>query len=540
MNKKNEKKREKLKVYFLLGIILIFASFFRLWQLENIPPGLYPDEAINGNEALTKQRSVFYPENNGREGLFINLLKLSFTIFGPSIWALRLVSAIIGVLTVLGLYLLTKELFQASGLKVEISRYIALLASFFLAISFWHINLSRLGFRAILLPFILTFSFYFLFKGFKYFENRSFTIASASFSFAGIFFGLGFYTYTPFRLAVLILPFIFLPYWFVLRRQNNRKKFILFALNFLFYAFIIALPLSLYFLSRPQDFISRTSGISIFATENPLKAFSESLIQHLAMFNFRGDPNWRHNFAGEAMLLWPIGLLFLIGFFISIKKFIVFYKQKKYSSLLIYSSLLSWFFIMLLPGILTYEGIPHALRAVGTLPVIYIFAGLGGWWIYSFFSKNLNNEKVLIFVLIFSLGYVTFLQFDKYFQKWAQLSEVRNAFSQDYVKMGKYLNSLPAKIEKYVIVNQPGVPVPYPDGIPMPAQTIMFIEASEQKAGSIQYLLPKNLKEIKIEKEAIILPMREDPNLFLKLEKEFPEGKLEKKEGFWIYHVKAK
>ena len=58
----------------ILLIILLIAVFFRVWQLSSIPPGLYPDEAINGNEAITNPGKLFYPENNGREGLFINVI----------------------------------------------------------------------------------------------------------------------------------------------------------------------------------------------------------------------------------------------------------------------------------------------------------------------------------------------------------------------------------------------------------------------------------------------------------------------------------
>lgn len=151
---------QKLRNFIPLLAILILAIFLRLWQIDSVPPGLYPDIAINGNDALdtlaTGQFKVFYPENNGREGLFIWLIALSFKIFGPAVWSLRLVSAVFGIFTVWGLYLLTRRLFNKN---------IALLSSFFLAVSFWHINFSRLGFRAILVPFFLVWSFYFLFRG---------------------------------------------------------------------------------------------------------------------------------------------------------------------------------------------------------------------------------------------------------------------------------------------------------------------------------------------------------------------------------------
>ena len=84
--------------------------FFRFWHITDTPPGLYPDEAMNGNNAAqaleTGAFRVFYAENNGREGLFINLQAISLWLFGHEPWALRVVSAILGTITVLGIYLL--------------------------------------------------------------------------------------------------------------------------------------------------------------------------------------------------------------------------------------------------------------------------------------------------------------------------------------------------------------------------------------------------------------------------------------------------
>src|SRR3989338_2846982 len=108
----------KASVVFLLILILAIAAFFRLWQIDAIPPGLYPDEAMNGNNALealeTGEFKIFYPENNGREGLFINMQAASLKIFGNKPLALRLPSILFGVLTILGLYFLTKILFETA------------------------------------------------------------------------------------------------------------------------------------------------------------------------------------------------------------------------------------------------------------------------------------------------------------------------------------------------------------------------------------------------------------------------------------------
>ncbi|MBL7150225.1 MAG: glycosyltransferase family 39 protein [Candidatus Pacebacteria bacterium] len=524
------------KTFLFLLIILVIASFFRLWQLDSIPPGLYPDVAINGNDAIDSLRTynfkVFYPENNGREGLFIWLIALSFSIFGVSIWSIKIVAAIIGILTVLGLYLLTKELF--SQYYENDSRSIALLASFFLATSFWHTNFSRLGFRAILMPFILIFAFYFLFRGFRRKRILDFIIS-------GVFFGFGFYTYISYRFIVLLLPLILICWWLIYHKKKRNKEFLLFTVYCLLFAVIVALPIGFYFIKNPQDFVGRAAPISIFAAENPLKELGKSLVAHLGMFNFRGDSNWRHNFSGKPELFWPAGILFLIGIALSIKKLIISLKNKNCSLFAIHCLLLiSWFFIMLLPGILTYEGIPHALRTIGVIPVVYIFAGFGFWKIYQWFDKNTRRKRLLLSATFLFLLMTGIVEFDKYFNKWGGHPEVKNAFSADYVEIGNFLNSLPAETQKYVIVNQPGVPVPWPDGIPVPAQTIMFIENAKFGSPQSTYLLPEDLNQIKINsRKAVIIAMRReyDESLFAKIQQKFPEGEIQEKDGTWIYRV---
>jgi len=509
------------------------SGFFRFWKLNEIPPGLYPDVAINGNEAFfslkNKDFKVFYPENYGREGLMIWLIALSFKIFGVSIFSIRIVAATIGVLTVFGLYLLTKELFYKSEIcNLQSSIKIALFSSFFLAVSFWHTNFSRIGFRAILLPFVLVFSFYFLFKAFR---KKSILNSIA----AGIFFGLGFYTYTSFRVAVLILPAIFIPFWLLYKREKKQKKFFFLFLVFLFVTFFVALPIGLYFLKNPQDFISRATPVSIFTAENPLKEFLKSLILHLGMFNFYGDPNWRHNFSGKPMLFWPVGILFLIGLFLAIKNSLKFQKNLQFA--ICNLQLITWFFVMLLPGILTREGLPHSLRVIGVIPPVFIFSGLGAFLIYQFLENKLKSKWAVYLFFFFSFLLVLIFEFNKYFFVWAKRAEVKSEFTNELLEMGNYLNSLPENYEKYVIVNKSGEPVSWAKNLPMPAQTIMFLEISKYGEIKNHYLLPKDIEKIKIEKRGVILPLICDFELLERLKNFFPEGKIKQTKDFCAYEI---
>jgi len=532
------------KELIFLFIILIIAGFFRLWQLDKIPPWLFPDVAMNGNDAWETLKNVnfkvFYPENNGREGLMIWLIVFSFLIFGVSVWSIKIVAAIFGTLTVLGLYLLTKELFNNN----QNNRAIALLSSFFLAISFWHTNFSRLGFRAILLPFVLVFSFYFLFKGFNSLQknNQHFYQTSLKFLGAGLFFGLGFYTYTSFRMAVLILPFIFIPYWFVSKKENLQKEFFLHTFSFLLIVFIVALPLGIYFLSHPQDFIGRATPISIFAKENPLKEFAKSLILHLAMFNVYGDPNFRHNLAGSPMIFWPIGILFLFGLFYATYQLIKNFKIQQINILnfWLFLFLISWWFIMLLPGILTYEGIPHALRTIGVIPPVFILSGLAGYKIYQLFNQNTINKKLLIFTCFLFLASLLFSEYNKYFNLWAKNEKIDEAFGKKYAQIGYFLNSLPDGAKKYVIIDTPNNPL---YGISIDAQTPIFIERTKFKDKRAEYINFRDLEKIDLsqridlsQKEIIILPLYED-NIFQELFSKFPQGQIKIENNLKYYYL---
>lgn len=540
------------------------AVFFRFWQLETIPPGLYPDVAINGNDALQALKSgdykVFYPENNGREGFFINLIALSFWLFGASIWAIKIVPAVIGALTVLGLYLLTKTIFHY--LAREKSEWIALLSAFFIAISFWHVNFSRLGFRAILIPFCLAWSFYFLFKGFRLIGDnipprlRHLKIF-IFFSLAGLFFGLGFHTYIAFRVAPLILIPVFLfeffRYWPRFKKLWNEKlsgwRFIK---NFyskdgwwgvdIFFIFLMlaVLPLAIYFFQHPADFMGRASQVSVWEAANPVKELLTSAAKTLGMFNVWGDCNWRHNYACQPILLWPIGLFFLFGFIFSFAEGLrpTNWREKNWPLLTANWTLLIWFFTMLLPAILTTEGLPHSLRSIGAAIPVFIFAGLGAFLAFGTVRKlyrQINFRPLTFYLLIFFvLGTLGYVEFNRYFLDWGHRQEVKSEFAQRYVDIGHYLNSLPADTTKYVMVNKDGVSVPYPDGIPMPAQTVIFITQGKL---DVKYLLPDPGSQVKTTGASVFIPLKDDDEIFRQLKQTFPSGYKELRSGFSVFKI---
>ncbi len=65
--------------------VLLIAGWMRLWQLSQIPPGLFGDEAANGLDALdvlAGRGQVFFPGNYGREGLQMWILAFALRTLG--------------------------------------------------------------------------------------------------------------------------------------------------------------------------------------------------------------------------------------------------------------------------------------------------------------------------------------------------------------------------------------------------------------------------------------------------------------------------
>ncbi|TSC91934.1 MAG: hypothetical protein CEN90_49 [Parcubacteria group bacterium Licking1014_17] len=511
----NHKKKELIVAVF----ILFTAAFFRFNNLAATPPGLYPDEAINGNEAIqayeTGNYKVFYKDNNGREGLYINLLSIATNAFGNKPWVLRLIPALAGTLTVLGLYLLVKQLFNWQT---------AAFASFLLAISFWHVLFSRIAFAGILAPLFLVWALYFFWLG----------LARASlwdFGASGLLFGLGLQTYLPFRVAPLIAIITLVVYWATVRKHvavgagKHASNYILRGLGLtIILGILAAAPLVWYFMNNPGMLFYRAGQVSVFSADNPLWQIIANAGKTIAMFFTKGDLNWRHNLSGSAMLIWPVGILFLIGVIRSIVKTVKSKEAHGHHSAA-HAMLLSWLVIGLLPGIFSNEGIPHALRTILVTPVVCIFAAETLWWIFTLIEKRYHEQDpkhekeipgfvaedtfiatIAICILLFSFSVV---EYDKYFNKWAKDPNTAAAFNENYVKLADkvYLQSLSKPV--YVLVKAGGVQV---NGIPMPAQTVMFLTDTftleKQKQRNIYYVTPKLIDSgYSLPKNAVVIPL---------------------------------
>lgn len=485
--------------FYIFLFIIAVASFFRLYGIAEFPPGFYSDEAIYANNGMEAWENhdwkVFYTENNGREGLWPNIIGFFIVNFGNEPWVPRSVAAIFGILTVLGVYFLAKELFFNSALQKQI----ALLSAFLLATNFWHINFSRIGFRAIMAPLFLTWGVYFLLKILNKIKPFNPPAVGQKFYFlfftilGGLFYGLGFHSYIAYRGTPLLILIIIVLYWFQNKNWQIRKKILITVSGYTIVAIFIALPLGLYFLKNPQDFMGRTTQISIFNSPTMIKDLAFNIIKTAGMFNFIGDFNWRHNIAGKPLLFWPVGILFLIGIFISLRKFKEYYQ----SSIILFS----WLAITVLPVVVSNEGLPHALRAILMAPAILIFAGFGGIWLYQKFTAIFKDSGEKINIFKFFIGVfliILFVQaYYSYFIVWGKNLNVKSAFNTNIAEKARKLNELPKNMPKYVLIKANGIDI---RAVGTPAQTIMFITDTftlkKQKEKNIYYILQDQANQI--------------------------------------------
>lgn len=421
----------------LLGMILVVAAFLRVTDLSTIPPGLYHDEAVNGLDAwniLQRGRApIFFEANGGREPLFIYLQTTFIFLFGPSAWALRIVSAIIGILTVAVFFQAAREL----KLPKMDANALALLASAGLAVSYWHLHWSRVGLRAILVPLLLCLTVYLFLLARRTQRARLFVCA-------GFVMGLSMYSY----LAARLVPFLFLIFLAVDWRET-RKTLRQNALMFVV-ASIVALPLAIYFLQNPASFFNRASDIAITASDEPfLPALAQNLARVVGMFFWQGDVEWRHGLALRPVLDPIAASLFALGFGIALVHW-----RAATARLAIL-----WLAVMLAPTLFSQQA-PDALRAIGAAPIVFWFIAIAWLALSARLMPRLGGTRAMwtlagVVLILVGSGFFTVRD---YFFDWANDRRAYRDFDGEFTEIAHWLNAqtqnvyVPSEIYSYPTV----------------------------------------------------------------------------------------
>jgi hypothetical protein len=300
--------------------------------------------------------------------LFFYWAALWMKLIGPSVFAMRLAAAMLGILTVAVTYRVVRELFAARRSPLSGGEGVALLATIFIATSFWHVLMSRIGFRSISEPFIQALALAALFRGLRLNRWRWIVIG-------GALVGLNLYTYLAARLfPVAIAAILFFLIAFDRERRRLRwAQFLVVALA----ALVVFAPLGMYFLNNPNAFLTRIQQIAPRADQ--AATLLDNFGRALGMFFLDGDPYIRFNLPGRPLFSLVWGVLFVVGLILAASGM---FRGRTMWRRMAYFSVISMTFIMLLPTALAVNEItPSNLRAIGMMPLVFVFPALGTWWV---------------------------------------------------------------------------------------------------------------------------------------------------------------
>lgn len=426
--KKSNKLQNFIKnnfVWILFISILVIAAFFRFYQLNTLPPGLHPDEAANGLDIFrileNHDWKIIYNTNGPREALFFYLQAMFVATMGNTILALRMAPAFIGVLSVAVIFFATKEWF---------SRRTALITAFFFAISPWVVIIQRDGFRASMVPLIVGLVMWFGAKAYKSGKLVYYILAAVAL-------GFGFYTYTAFSMIVVAV-LASLAYMLIARRnwlKSNWKKLLISAGVFA----VVLAPLVVATAQDPGGSTARAGGTSFLNKElnkgQPVQTFLSGTAKTILQYNYYGDENSRHNVPGQPLLNTFAGLMLILGLVICFYHI----KRPRYAILLVVLG------SMMLPSLLTAEGLPHGLRSIGTAVPIFMLVGLGVNYMlyiwYRTFPVNKLARSAGLAIICILMGLSLVQAYRAYFVAWAQDSKTYEAYSETSVAIAKYLNA---------------------------------------------------------------------------------------------------
>lgn len=137
-------------------------------------------------------------------------------------------------------------------------------------------------------------------------------------------------------------------------------------------AFIVFLPLGLYFLKNPDSFFGHPTVVAItderVSEGQVASAFAENALRVAGMFVLSGDPALIHNLPRRPAFDWSLAIFLVVGLAAWLKKL---WARERVAVFL-----LLWISVMLLPTLLS-DGAPNFSRAIGILPALYIIPAWG-------------------------------------------------------------------------------------------------------------------------------------------------------------------
>lgn len=393
-----------MRTKILLFLIIIIAALLRFWQLGSNPPFLNWDETawgynaysigIDGKDEFGRFLPHDYLESFGdyKPPVYAYAAVLPVKIFGLNAFAIRFPSAFFGVLTVLITYFLVKRIFPDSKYK----EWYALVSAFILAISPWHIMLSRAAFEANVATFFVVSGVWLFLCAV---QNKSWYLIMSAISFV-----FSLYTFNTPR---VVSPFLVISLSIIFWRQLIKiKKQVIVA----FIVGVLLLLPTVHFLLSPQAKL-RFEEVNIFSDSAPIEksnqyvqndknseiskvihnrriVFSVLFFKHYfdnlspSFLFITGDPNPKFSIQDVGqMYLWDLPF-FVIGILFLFKK-----REGKWWLVPL------WILLGIIPAATARET-PHALRTEITLPMFQIFVAYGIVTIFVWVQEVIKNKTL--------------------------------------------------------------------------------------------------------------------------------------------------
>lgn len=459
------------KYWLLFGVVLLIGFIVRFAALGEVPTGFHRDEAFLGYNAY----SILETGKDISGGIFpLHLESFLYSpagysyfstpfikLFDLSPFSVRFASAFFGSLTVFILFFLVRELFLNFKYKNEL----ALLSSFFLAISPWHINLSRTATENTVVTFFIVLGIFLLLLFARKGKNLLLFLSFLSFGIT-----LSIYQ-APRAFLPVFIPFIAL---LVLGKKKLKEKRILL---FLLYAFIIVCPVL--FIVFSSDISLRIKTLSIFnhpqaqlvidseiandgeagLPQIVTRIFHNKIVTYSGIFfdNYARHFSFEHLFSDKGLpdryRVPQMGLLYVLELFlIIVALFYIFRKEKKEGLVL-----LSWILISPIGSALTFDDIPNLQRTLVLAPAFSILSSYGALSLYLAIK---TRKAYLVRPLLIFTSLVVIYSFSYYMiQYYIQAPVYRPWYRNDgYKQLVVSVNEVSANFSKVMVTNRESAP----------------------------------------------------------------------------------
>ncbi len=388
-------------LFWALGLFLL-AFLLRGLNTAIYPNALSGDEGSFGLYSNTfrsgRTNNLFFAGWYSFPSLFFFIQSWGITFLGQTTEALRVPSAVVGGLTVLVTYLVTRAMFGHRP---------ALLASVLLAFSHFHIHFSRLGLNNIWDGFWWTATLGALWWAWKQERKAAFTLA-------GICLGLSQYFYTSTRGLYAAVPV-----WLFFAALQDRPRFKRawpHILRMFIVSALVYLPLAWFYFNKPDEFNAPMLRVSILGEwlEERTRITGESALVILAeqfitsMLGLTCVP-LKHWYTPGTSILRPVaaGLFYLSLLIFLIKK----YKDNRLWLIFL------WLGVIITGGALSKDT-PGSQRYIAAVPPAMMIIGYGMNDVISFLQRRFESRSkfisaaLQIFILITAVSDAWFYFYD--------------------------------------------------------------------------------------------------------------------------------